>query len=83
MITDGTFSGEAPQVANALKDALATGQAGLFAKSETIPKAYLNYLFFDKDMKYKSGGFSQVTEDALGNFDALSSWTTCHKKKAT
>ncbi len=73
-----TKAGEAPQVANAVKEALATGQAGLwhshafaFAKDETIPKAYLNYLFFDKDMNYKSGGFQQVTEDALGNFEDL------------
>ena len=66
-----TDAGEAPQVANAVKEALATGQAGLFAKDETIPKAYLNYLFFDKDMNYKSGGFQQVTEDALGNFEDL------------
>ncbi len=73
-----TEAGEAPQVANAVKEALATGQAGLwhshafaFAKDETIPKAYLNYLFFDKDMNYKSGGFQQVTEDALGNFEEL------------
>ena len=61
-----TEAGEAPQVANAVKEALATGQIGLFAKDESIPKAYLNYLFFDKDMHYKSGGLPASDRRCLG-----------------
>lgn len=50
---------------------LGASQVALFAKDNTIPKAYLNYLFFDKKMKYKKGGFQQITEAAHGKFEEI------------
>jgi hypothetical protein len=41
--------------------------AGLLIGKEEqngAPPAYLNYLFFDKEMNYKYGGFKQMTEAA-------------------
>ncbi len=65
----------APEAATIVRQALQTPlsavQTTLFAKDHTIPKAYLNYLFFDKDMKYKTGGFKQVSEEALGKFEEM------------
>ena len=46
--------------------------AGLIKSDDGIPKAYLNYIFFDKEMKYKKGGFAQVSEKANGDFEELS-----------
>ena len=43
------------------------GLAGLLIGKEErngAPPAYLNYLFFDKEMNYKYGGFKQMTEAA-------------------
>jgi len=43
------------------------GLAGLLVGKEEkndAPPAYLNYLFFDKEMNYKYGGFKQMTEAA-------------------
>ena len=58
-------------VRQALQAPLSAAQTTLFAKDHTIPKAYLNYLFFDKNMKYKTGGFKQVSEEALGKFEEM------------
>ena len=33
-------------------------------KCGDAPPAYLNYLFFDKEMNYKYGGYTQMTEEA-------------------
>jgi RHS repeat-associated protein len=43
------------------------GLAGLLVgkeKRNEAPPAYLNYLFFDKEMNYKYGGYTQMTEAA-------------------
>ena len=44
------------------------GLAGLLVgkqQNEGAPPAYLNYLFFDKEMNYKYGGFVQMGEAAM------------------
>src|SRR5690606_9236404 len=56
----------------ALRQPLGGASLAMFAKDNTIPKAYLNYLFFDKDMNYKTGGFKQVSDEGLGQFEELS-----------
>ena len=43
------------------------GLAGLLIGKEEqngAPPAYLNYLFFDKEMNYKYGGYTQMTAAA-------------------
>jgi hypothetical protein len=43
------------------------GIAGLLVGKESrkdAPPAYLNYLFFDKEMNYKYGGYTQMSEAA-------------------
>jgi RHS repeat-associated protein len=50
---------------------LGLGQAGLVSKDNTIPKAYINYLFFDTENNFKKGGYKQVSEAALGSFEEL------------
>jgi RHS repeat-associated protein len=66
----GTIS-EAPQIAQGIQETLGLGQAGLVSKDNTIPKAYINYLFFDKENTFKKGGYKQVSEAALGSFEEL------------
>jgi hypothetical protein len=44
-----------------------TGLAGLLTgkqQNNDAPPAYLNYLFFDKEMNYMYGGYTQMTEAA-------------------
>jgi hypothetical protein len=43
----------------------------LVSKDNSLTKAYINYLFFDKDNNFKSGGYRQVSEAALGSFEEL------------
>jgi RHS repeat-associated protein len=62
---------EAPQIAQGIQETLGLGQAGLVSKDNTIPKAYINYLFFDKENTFKKGGYKQVSEAALGSFEEL------------
>jgi hypothetical protein len=50
-----------------IQETLGLGQAGLVSKDNSIPKAYINYLFFDKENNFKSGGYRQVSEAALGS----------------
>jgi RHS repeat-associated protein len=66
----GTIS-EAPQIAQGIQETLGLGQAGLVSKDNTIPKAYINYLFFDTENNFKKGGYKQVSEAALGSFEEL------------
>ncbi len=63
---------EAAQVTAGLNDILGAGQAAVFSTDDAIPKAYINYLFFDKNKQYQSGGFQQVSTAALNSFEALS-----------
>ncbi|MCG8309279.1 MAG: hypothetical protein MI975_17935, partial [Cytophagales bacterium] len=62
---------EAPRIAEGIRETLGAGQAGLTSKDNSIPKAYINYMFFDKEHKFKKGGFKQVSEAASGNFEEL------------
>jgi RHS repeat-associated protein len=57
---------------NGIRETLGLGQVGLASKDNNIPKAYINYLFFDKEGTFKKGGFKQVSEAALGSFEELS-----------
>ena len=63
---------EAGSLATDINNNLGAAQAGLMKTDDGIPKAFLNYLFFDKEMKYKKGGFAQVSEKANGEFEELS-----------
>ncbi|NJN28516.1 MAG: hypothetical protein HC819_22345 [Cyclobacteriaceae bacterium] len=63
--------GEAPQIASGLNEVLGLGQVSLASKDNSIPKAYINYMFFDKEGTFKKGGFKQVSEAALGSFEEL------------
>ena len=49
---------------NGIQETLSLGQAALVSKDNSIPKAYINYLFFDKENNFKSGGYRQVSEAA-------------------
>jgi hypothetical protein len=49
------------------KETLGLSEAPLVLKDNSIPKAYINYLFFDKENNFKSGGYRQVSEAALGS----------------
>jgi RHS repeat-associated protein len=55
---------EGPQVTAGLNDVLGAGQAAAFSDNNTIPKAYINYMFFDRNRQYKRGGFKQVSSAA-------------------
>jgi len=70
-LTQETVTDLAMQVTEGLNQALAAGGAGLLAKDNGIPKAYLNYIFFDAEMKTKSANFKQVSEAAHGSFEKL------------
>lgn len=39
--------------------------------NDGIPAAYLNYLYFDKELNYISSGFEQVTSAASGSLEKL------------
>ena len=55
-----------------MQEIFSIGQAGLVSSDNSVPKAFINYLFFDKDNEFKKGGFKQVSEQALGSFETLS-----------
>ena len=55
----------------ALQQPLGAANMALFKPENNIPKAYLQYLFFDRHMGFKSGGFIQVGPSALGAFEEL------------
>jgi len=62
---------EGVQVTAGLNDVLGAGQAAAFSTNNTIPKAYINYMFFDRNRQYTSGGFKQVSTAALNSFETL------------
>ncbi|MCG8307379.1 MAG: DUF6443 domain-containing protein, partial [Cytophagales bacterium] len=64
---------ELSQVTAGLDDILGAGHAAAFSTNNAIPKAYLNYLFFDKNGQYvnNSGGFVQVGTGSLNSFKEL------------
>jgi hypothetical protein len=58
---------------NGIQKTLGLGQSALVSKDNSIPPpANINNLFFDKDNNFKSGGYRQVSESALGSFEELS-----------
>ena len=63
---------EAPQITRGMQEIFTIGQAGLISSDNSVPKAFINYLFFDQDNEFKKGGFKQVSEQALGSFETLS-----------
>ncbi|WP_234364040.1 DUF6443 domain-containing protein [Lunatibacter salilacus] len=62
MAIDGGIIPQAQRVAteNSSLAGLLTGKQ----QNNDAPPAYLNYLFFDKEMNYKYGGYTQMTEAA-------------------
>ena len=56
---------------DSIQETLGLSQAALVSKDNSIPKAYINYLFFDKENNFKNGGYRQVSEAALGSFEEL------------
>jgi RHS repeat-associated protein len=62
---------EGAQVTAGRNDVLGAGQAAAFSDNKTIPKAYINYMFFDRNRQYKRGGFKQVSSAALNAFETL------------
>lgn len=62
---------EGAQVTAGRNDVLGAGQAAAFSDNNTIPKAYINYMFFDRNRQYKRGGFKQVSSAALNAFETL------------
>ena len=56
-----------------LFDALGSGTASLFNFSgdPDIPKAYLTFMFFDKEYVLQYGGFQQVSESGENTFEKL------------
>jgi len=62
---------EALNVVNELQSVLASGQVATFSDNDEIPKAYLQYLYFDNDYKFKKSGFRQVSEQGKGDFETL------------
>ena len=72
MLSSKGLETEAGALANDLNNSLGVAQAGLLKSDDGVPKAYLNYIFFNKEMKYKKGGFAQISEKANGDFEELS-----------
>jgi RHS repeat-associated protein len=62
---------EALNIVNELQSVLASGQVATFSDNDEIPKAYLQYLYFDNDYKFKKSGFRQVSEQGKGDFETL------------
>lgn len=65
---DGAFGGvegidaTANEFNNALSGANMVGKGDV----NTAPRAFLNFIFFDKDMNYATAGFKQISTAALG-----------------
>lgn len=62
---------EALAVVNELQNVLGAGQIATFSKNDKLPKAYLQFLYFDNDYKFKKSGFRQVSEQGEGTFETL------------
>ncbi|MCC5931853.1 MAG: hypothetical protein JJU28_21590 [Cyclobacteriaceae bacterium] len=67
-----TPAGEIPEVIDAVKGALGMGHLSAFSQDQSIPKAYLQYLFFDKSFNFVNAGFRQVSKEAENDFELLS-----------
>jgi RHS repeat-associated protein len=67
-----TPAGEIPEVIDAVKGALGMGHLSTFSQDQSIPKAYLQYLFFDKSFNFVNAGFRQVSKEAENDFELLS-----------
>ncbi len=61
---EGLPTGASSEIGNAVT-AMTSG-AGAKSSSGNAPKAYLNYIYFDKHMAYHSSGFAQISEAARG-----------------
>jgi len=62
---------EALNIVNELQSVLASGQVATFSDNDEIPKAYLQYLYFDNGYKFRKSGFRQVSEQGKGDFETL------------
>ena len=71
-ITGEPVTSEGTQmIAQSLNTPLQGGGLVVFKNEHTVPKAYLNFLFFDKNMNYEAGGFKQVSENAMYGFEEI------------
>jgi len=69
--TYGLSATETPMAYQAFDDYF--GTVTLFDQSACdVPKAYLNYIFFDRNFENPSFGFVQVSSNAEGSFEKLS-----------
>ncbi len=62
---------EALGILNELQNVLGAGQVAAFSDNDEIPKAYLQYLSFDNNYKFKKSGFRQVSNQGEGSFELL------------
>ncbi len=80
MSTNGRVVKTTQIIAHSLSSPLQGGGLVFLKNDHTIPQAYLNFLFFDKNMNYKAGGFKQVTENALYSFEEITLDFTPHEE---
>ncbi|WP_373523865.1 RHS repeat domain-containing protein, partial [Aquiflexum sp.] len=66
-----TPANEALNIVNELQRVLGAGQVATFSDNDEIPKAYLQYLSFDNNYKFKKSGFRQVSNQGEGAFETL------------
>ncbi len=62
---------EALGILNELQSVLGAGQVAAFSDNDEIPKAYLQYLYFDNVYKFKKSGFRQISKQGEGSFETL------------
>ncbi len=67
-------AGETSAAYSSLNSTLGSGTSSLFnfSADPDLPRAYLNYLYFDENHVFQYGGFQQVSDDAKNNFEKLS-----------
>ncbi len=56
---------------SAFTEAFAAGAAVPTAANSDVPKAYLQYIVFDKEMRMARHGYQMVTRESLGNWEKL------------
>jgi RHS repeat-associated protein len=62
----GTGEGSGGYLEGQFEDALSGVNMAAKGDASTSPRAYLNYIYFDKEMNYLTAGFSQITTAAEG-----------------
>ncbi len=65
------FFWSALNIVNELQSVLGAGQVAAFSDNDEIPKAYLQYLYFENNYKFKKSGFRQISKEGEGSFETL------------